>query len=152
LPAAGDEPRRRPKPLKDADLPELRDAVDLCLSEMEEITDVGLSHLTRMNKLERLWLDDLCLTDAGIEHIAGLTGMKRLSLGLVRHQRDGGKGVITDVGLACLTGLRGLERLHVASHGIADAGLEHLKALKTVKSLRSLSIASSGITREKVVE
>jgi len=45
------------------------------------VTDAGLAHLHGLTGLERLWLNSTQLTDAGLAQIHGLTGLKWISFG-----------------------------------------------------------------------
>jgi hypothetical protein len=47
----------------------------------KRVTDAGLEHLKGMTSLKLLLLDGTKVTDAGLEHLKGLTNLKELSLG-----------------------------------------------------------------------
>jgi hypothetical protein len=72
----------------------------------------------------KVLLSDTQITDAGLEHLKGLTSLKRLDLYSTQ---------ITDAGLEHLKGLTGLQSLDLRSTQITDAGLEHLKGLTSLK-------------------
>jgi hypothetical protein len=69
------------------------------------------------------------VTDAGLAHLKGLTGLKRLLLG---------DAPITDKGLEHLRGLTNLETLGLNSPHITDAGLKHLSNLPMAPAARRL--------------
>ena len=66
------------------------------------------------------------ISDAGIEHLKGLTALQRLDLS--------GTGV-TDSGLLSVKGLGNLQRLNLARTQITDSGLRHLRALSNLREL-----------------
>jgi hypothetical protein len=45
------------------------------------VTDAGLEHLKGLTQLQTLLLDNTAVTDAGLEHLKGLTQLKSLHLG-----------------------------------------------------------------------
>ena len=47
---------------------------------MTQVTGVGLEHLERLMKLQKLDLQGAQVTDAGLEHLKGLTQLRRLYL------------------------------------------------------------------------
>ena len=69
-----------------------------------EITDAGLEHLKGLTNLEVLGLDDANITDAGLRRLKGLTNLKWLYL-------DDTK--ITNAGLKHLEGLHNLRLLYL---------------------------------------
>ena len=87
-------------------------------------TDKGLAHLSRLPKLESLWLfgdegGSMVITDAGMHHIGNISTLNNLTL----------IGVpITDAGLATLTKLSNLERLTVRRTAVTEDGLERFRA------------------------
>ena len=58
------------------------------------------------------------ITDAGLVHLGGMTGLKHLSLARTQ---------ITDAGLVHLEGLTGLQELYLPRIPITDAGLAALR-------------------------
>ena len=84
------------------------------------VTDAGLEHLKGLTKLQGLWISDAPITDAGLEHLKNLGELR--GLGIVRTK-------ISDVGLEYLKGLTQLQKLSLEGNWITDAGLEHLKGL-----------------------
>ena len=87
-----------------------------------QVTDAGLEHLKGLTDLESLDLRLTKVTDAGLEHLKGLTSLTSLNLDLVTQ--------ITDAGLEHLKGLTNLTSLNLGRTKVTDAGLEHLKGLK----------------------
>jgi hypothetical protein len=82
LPRAGAEPRVREN-FSDDDL-RIREDVDreeLCLSEMNDITNDGLLQLKRFGQLKRLWLDDMDgITGEGIDALCALSELEWLAI------------------------------------------------------------------------
>ena len=103
--------------------------VSVNLAGNKQITDAGLEHIKGLTHLKTLRLDaNPQITDAGLEHIEGLTNLEEL--GLFRTH-------VTDAGLAHLTGLTKLQWLLVGGPQIqiTDAGLVHLKGLTNLEWL-----------------
>jgi internalin A len=67
------------------------------------------------------------VTNDGLRELAGLKGLKRLSLFFDEQ--------ITDAGMAHLKGLTTLEELTLSNTGVGDAGIAELKGLKGLKKL-----------------
>jgi internalin A len=67
------------------------------------------------------------VTNDGLRELAGLKGIKKLSLFFDEQ--------ITDAGMAHLKGLTTLEELTLSNTGVGDAGLAELKALTGLKKL-----------------
>ena len=84
-----------------------------------EITDAGLVHLEGMTGLEQLYLFNTNITGAGLAHLKGLTGLKLLDLQNIK---------ITDAELTHLEGMTGLEKLNLHGTGTTDAGVDNLQA------------------------
>jgi hypothetical protein len=99
---------------------------DLGLYGTRGVTDRGASSIARNHRsLQEVWLIDTGITDAGLEHLAGLDALKRLHLGGTE---------ITDAGLAHLRGrLPRLESLKMDRTPITDAGLAHLRWMSVGK-------------------
>ena len=90
------------------------------------ITDAGLEHLKGLTELESLYIASPHVTDAGLEHLKGLTELKRLEVL---------RPPVTDAGLEHLKGLTELKLLALGSRQFTDAGLQHLKGLTELESL-----------------
>ena len=85
----------------------------------ERVTDAGLIYLRHLTGLTQLMLWDCPnVTDAGLDHVAGLTNLKWLSLG--------GPG-ITDAGLAKLERLSDLRSLTLRDTNVTAAGVRRLE-------------------------
>ena len=87
-----------------------------------------------------LSLFDTSVTDAQLEHITGMTSLRRLEL----HKTQ-----ITDAGLVHLKGLTKLETLLLLKTQITDEGILHLKGLT---SLKSLWLTNSSFPNTKVTD
>lgn len=102
---------------------------DLNLSN-SQITDAGMEHLNGLTGLTSLDIRNTQLTDAGLEHIKNLTELSFLEL-------DNTK--VTDAGLKHLKGLTKLSELNLNNTQITDAGLQELKT-----SLPKCQISNEG--------
>ena len=92
------------------------------------ITDAALVHLKRMDRLEKLYLDNTAITDDGLIHLKKLDRLKEL------HLNSTG---ITDDGLTRLQGLRSLRILSVVNTEVTDEGIaEFKKAMPRVSIIR----------------
>lgn len=104
------------------------------------ITDAELSHLAKLNGVERLNLGETEITDAGLEHLERFTGLKALDL----------RGTeITGKGLERLANLTNLEYLYLAGTQVDDGDLHHLDGLSM---LRHLDVTETAVTVEGVEE
>ena len=115
------------------------------------ITDAGLGALSGWVSLKVLELSGLDLSDAGLAHLRGLTGLHELWLDFSSRITDAGLvhlgrlihlrvlrfhgAPLTDAGLAHLKGLRKLENLQLGKARISDAGLPIIGAMKRMKTL-----------------
>jgi hypothetical protein len=100
------------------------------------VTDAGLEHLKGLTQLEWLDLMDTPVTDAGLEHLKGLTQLQELYLGGTK---------VTDAGLDYLKGLTQLRTLYLGNTPVTDAGLEHLSGLT---QLQFLCLENTQVTDE----
>ena len=87
------------------------------------ITDAGLEHLKGLTQL-RGWIFGTKSQTGGLEHLKGLTQLGELDIADTK---------VTDAGLAQLKGLTHLGELNLAGTRITDAGLEHLKGLARIR-------------------
>jgi Leucine Rich repeat len=92
----------------------------------KEVTDAGLEHLKGLTQLQRLVLHRTQVTDTGLEHLKGLIQLQTLDLS---------SSNVTDAGLENLKGLTQLQILVLDSTKVTDAGLEHLKGLTQFQKL-----------------
>ena len=90
------------------------------------LPDTVLAEVGRLNQLQRLWLNNASVTDAGLEHFKGLTKLSDLRLNRTQ---------VTDAGLEHLKGLTKLSDLWLDRTQVTDAGVDELK-----RSLPSLTI------------
>ena len=120
-------------PLKNADLAPLAGLKGLeCLSLTARITDAGLMHLRGMSGLKLLHLPD-----CKIKGLEGLRPLRQLVfLGL-------GGTLVDDAGLAPLSGHPGLKVLDLQVTPITDAGLVHLA---TIPGLEKLYLRGTAVT------
>ncbi len=112
---------------------------DVNLSGSSRPADTTLAEVGRLNQLQRLWLNDASVTDAGLVHLTGLTNLSTLGLGGAQ---------VTDAGLAHLKGLTNLSRLGLNGTQVTDAGLAHLKGLTklSVLMLDGTQVTDAGIS------
>jgi hypothetical protein len=107
------------------DLRELRGLV--LLGGYRNVGDAGLKHLAGLTGLRRLNLAATAVSDAGLKHLAGLRELRLLSLG---HCAG-----VSDRGLAVVGRLARLEALYLDGTGVSDAGLKHLRGLARLRIL-----------------
>jgi hypothetical protein len=90
------------------------------------VTDAGLEHLKGLTRLRGLAIVEAKATGVGLEPLKGMAQLQTLDFDLTP---------ITDVGLKYLKGLRHLQLLHLGRTKVTDAGLEHLKVLTQLRTL-----------------
>jgi Leucine-rich repeat (LRR) protein len=90
-------------------------------------TDKGVAELAKCKPLEELTIGSIGITDAGLDHIAKLTNLKKLSLF--------GCSNVTNKGLAKLTGLKFLQNLSVYEANLTIGGLSCLNQLPNLVTL-----------------
>ncbi|NCO56879.1 MAG: hypothetical protein COW73_05250 [Nitrospirae bacterium CG18_big_fil_WC_8_21_14_2_50_70_55] len=105
-----------------AGLPELR---FLSLADTR-VTDAGLAHVARLTGLHELHLDNTPISDAGVAQLAPLTDLRILDLKGTR---------VTDSGLAIVRRLPHLQALYLTRAPITDAGLAHVATLAELRTL-----------------
>lgn len=101
-----------------------------------DITDDGLQQLRALHRLSALTIDSPNVTDAGMEHIAALTKLTFLNF----HKLNVG-----DAGVQCLANLRELNFLCLDDSSITDAATE---TIARFPKLRVLHIARTAVTDE----
>ena len=84
----------------------------------KQVTDAGLEHLKGLTKLEVLDLAKVEITDAGLEHLKGLTQLQALFLNQTQ---------VTDAGLEHLKGLTQLQELGLRNTKVTDDGINKLQ-------------------------
>ncbi len=90
------------------------------------ITDAGLEHLEGLTNLQWLSLDSTNISDSGLIHLKRLTNLGTLNLSGTN---------VGDAGLENLKGLTKLQDLNLKNTNVTDAGLVHLKRLTSLQSL-----------------
>ena len=101
-------------------------------------SDADLAHLTRLPKLEVLFLANVQVTDAGLVHIGHLSRLRHLHL----CSPD-----VSDAGLVHLENLINLETLVLDCIEVTDEGLAHLEGLS---NLEWLFVYNTQVTPEGV--
>jgi serine/threonine protein kinase len=114
------------------------------------VTDAGLAHLARLNRLERLILAGQPVSDAGLAQLAGLTNLKVVGFprtriagtGFTHLQKSANLqevrelGPATDAGVAALSQFRHLTYVDLGdAFNVTDAGLKHLAGLAHLEKL-----------------
>ena len=89
-------------------------------------SDAGLEHLKGLTNLQSLYLDGTKITDSGLVHLKGLPNLDNLWL----------PKQITDSGLVHLKGMTNLQELRLVKHQITDAGVAELQDLLPAHWLR----------------
>ncbi len=95
--------------------------------EGPRITDAGGAHLRSLTRLVEVDLGRHELTDATLDHFAGMADLEKLDLA----QNEG----IVGPGLVHLRGLSRLKDLDLSGTGVTDAALPDLLALTSLKDL-----------------
>ncbi len=135
-----------------------------------QVTDAGLSHLERFPNLTELVIDGVKFTPNGLQSVAQVETLEKLSLRgaphpeVGMHSFDAGlvhlaemhhlkeldlTGVrLTDAGLAPIASLVNLEKLVLDKTAVTNAGLVHLKGLT---NLKDLSLSETRISDEGYV-
>jgi endonuclease YncB( thermonuclease family) len=126
---------------------------------LAKVTDDDLLHLKAFSNLRSLDVPSSPkITDAGLEHLAGLRPLVELNVNWTRVSAAGVVGLVRgrrmmqrlevagvnvrDDDLAMLKGLPNLQRLSLRATRVTDKGLENLKPLA---DLRILSLMNTGI-------
>jgi len=94
--------------------------------EKTGVTDAGLEHLAGLKKLTELDLGETRMTDAGLKHLAGLTDLCSLRLEDTQ---------VADAGLKDLAPLKKLTELDLRGTRVTDAGLEVLAGFTNLEKL-----------------
>jgi Leucine-rich repeat (LRR) protein len=105
---------------------------------LSDITEADLDHLKGLTKLRRLGLADIKLTDDGLRRIEGLATLEILFLM---------ENPITDAGLDHLRRMTKLQELGLGQTKVTDAGLEKVAAFKEMQvlGLQQLKITTAGL-------
>lgn len=119
-----------------ADLAKLEHLEDLDVSENSQIFDAGLEHLSGISSLKRLNLWRVQIGDPGVEHLAPLTNLEWLNLD---------NTLLSDSGLPALANMQKLTFLHLGSTTVSDTGLQHLEGLT---QLEELMVTRTAVTED----
>jgi internalin A len=84
------------------------------------VTDAGLANLEGLSELRFLWLGYSGITDQGLIHLAHLTNLEELHVGVYKSQ-------FKDAGLVHLSGLKNLKKLTLVRTGVTDGAIGELK-------------------------
>lgn len=90
------------------------------------ISDTGVHHLTRLNKLESIYLRGAPLTDESAKYLASVKSMRSVNFG--------GKG-ISDKGFQYICSNKNIESLCMEGTLLTDKGLKEIAKLNKLKSL-----------------
>jgi serine/threonine protein kinase len=106
----------------------------------KKVTDAGLEHLKGLSGLIGLDLLGVKISDEGLKRLRGLENLSFLTLD---------SDAITDAGLEHLNGLQNLTDLRLRSNGVSDSGLDHLKHLPNLVRvlLASRQLSDAGLDR-----
>ena len=91
-----------------------------------QVGDAGLASVRELGGLQLLGLGRTNVSDAGLSHLRGLRRLQVLWLGQTR---------VTDEGMKEVAALTGLRRLHLGGTRIGDAGVGHLRVLQRLVEL-----------------
>jgi beta-lactamase regulating signal transducer with metallopeptidase domain len=101
--------------------------------------DEGLESLAKCRTLEELKIGSVAITDAGMEHVAKLSQLKKLTMLACIN--------VTDTGIAKLAALHQLTTLYLDTLNMTIAGIN---SLKTMSNLKDLSVYR-GLTRNNTI-
>jgi Leucine-rich repeat (LRR) protein len=96
-----------------------------------KITDAGLDHLVRLNKLRKIRLSNTAITDAAGEKLAKIPTLQDIDVS----QTEFG-----DTGFASLQPLLKLKSLNIYLTNVTDKGLEAIKDFGSLKVLTRLNL------------
>jgi hypothetical protein len=102
------------------------------------LSDEFLKRLSGSRRLEQLWLDGTLVTDRGLSRLGPLPLLRTLALDATK---------ITDDGLAILEPMPSLESLSIGSTSITDAGLAHVTRYRSLThlGLERMAITDAGL-------
>lgn len=104
------------------------------------ITDAGLVHVAAVTGLRQLFLDNTKITDAGLKNLAKLKGLRTISLR---------RTAITDEGLKTLAAFTPLNGLNLTETQITDSGVALIAKMPHVNQL---SLEGTAITGKGLIE
>ncbi|MFZ1936415.1 MAG: hypothetical protein WCB27_21605 [Thermoguttaceae bacterium] len=100
-----------------------------------QITDAGLEHLKGLTQLKELWLPDT-VTYAGLGTLKNMTALESLNVGRGDPEPDTPPSHVTDRFLGQLAGLSSLQELDLSYAVVTDRGLKHLRGMTKLQTLR----------------
>jgi serine/threonine protein kinase/Leucine-rich repeat (LRR) protein len=108
------------------------------LQNNQKVSDAGLEHLKGLTNLTELDLRETHVSDAGLEHVKGLSKLRVLMLKGTR---------VSDAGLMHLKGLSDLTELFLGHTGVKGDGLKHLEGLTNLTriSLEGTPVTDAGV-------
>jgi hypothetical protein len=108
----------------------------------KEVTDAGLEHLKGLTSLLTLDLNNTKVTDAGVVYFKGMTSLQTLWLNNTK---------VADSGLEHLKGLTSLLTLYLNDAQVTGTGLEHLKELSSLQTmlLNNTKVTDAGLEHLK---
>lgn len=129
--------------LSDAGLAYLKDTVQLellDLSDCNQISDQGLSHIKGLSKLRNLSLWGPRITDDGMKYLSGMTNMVAISF------QDCG---VTDQSFGALSGMTKLKEFDIFRTRV---GNDALGAIAGAKEMSKMKLRDCAITTKGIVE
>jgi hypothetical protein len=105
-----------------------------------KITDTGLAHISKMKRLEWLFLAGTGVSDAGMKEVSKLTNLEYLSLDDTQ---------VTDAGIAHLRSLQKLDEFSLDGTPVTGACLEDLVEIKSLRvlDLRETEMQGEGLAQ-----
>jgi eukaryotic-like serine/threonine-protein kinase len=116
-------------------LAQATDVNELSLADTK-VTDAGLVHLRKLQRLTRLNLSQTAIKGPGLDHLQDASGLVELNLADTQ---------ITDQGISRLLRFERLKNLDLSNTATTDVGLANLKDLK---SLVTLNLRGTGVSAE----
>jgi hypothetical protein len=136
----GTKPNPGPKQLRRGLGEEYFQEVDSVMFHQIQISDNDLRPFHALPHVRWIKIIDQPITDAGMQHLAGLSELTMLELARTK---------VTDAGLRDLSGLHQLDFLGLSRTGITDGSL---RILKTLDELQYLDLRSTQVTEAGVAE
>lgn len=111
-----------------------------------KLTDADLVVLTRLKRLRALSLGSEGITDAGLKQIAAISTLERLELRDPVEATASTEPAITNAGLEHLKGMKNLRSVYFNTWGITDAGIDSLR--RALPGLKVLTVNDEGLYEE----
>jgi hypothetical protein len=115
-------------------LENLAEVQQLTLDNRKKITDAGLNHLAGLKRLNVLVLNGTRITGPGLRHLQGLQRLEGLAFSSTP---------LGDDGLQHLAALTNLKWLHLSDTHVTDEGLRRLAG---INSLEDIQLVNTGVT------